>query len=265
MNTSPMLNTAIKAVRHAAAVINRASFEISLLEINQQKNNDFISKIYKVIKNIIVKIIKSAYPNHAILNEEFNSLHNQNSKNENVWIIDPLNGSTNFIHGFPQYCISIALQQHGQITQAVVYDPTRNDLFIASKGHGAYLNEKRIRVSKQDKISDALISTSFFFRNIKNLNKYLEIFCIMTKNQTNVRSPGATTLDLAYVAAGRLDCFFEKDLKPWNIAAGSLLVSEAGGMIGTFKGEANYLYQGDILAGNPKIFSQQINMLSKFS
>ncbi|MFL9879087.1 inositol monophosphatase family protein [Herbaspirillum rhizosphaerae] len=261
----PMLNTAIKAARRAAAVINRASFDVSLLKVTKKQHNDFVTEVDKAAEDAIIEVLKTAYPDHAILAEESGPSANLHDENENVWIIDPLDGTTNFIHGFPQYCVSIALQQRGIITQAVVYDPTRNDLFTASKGAGAYLNEKRIRVSKRDKIADGLIGTGFPFRDMDGLNEYMKMFKIMTESCAGLRRPGAAALDLAYVAAGRLDGFFEKGLKPWDIAAGSLLVTEAGGLVGTFKGEADYLYKGDVLAGNPKIFSQQVNLLSEFA
>lgn len=265
MLVPPMLNTAIKAARRAATVINRASFDVSLLKVTRKRHNDFVTEVDKAAEDAIIEILKNAYPDHAILAEESGPSANLHDDNENVWIIDPLDGTTNFIHGFPQYCVSIALQQRGQITQAVVYDPTRNDLFTASKGAGAYLNEKRIRVTKRDRIADALIGTGFPFRDTEKLDEYMKMFRIMTENCTGLRRPGAAALDLAYVAAGRLDGFFEKGLKPWDIAAGSLLVTEAGGIVGTFKGETDYLYKGDILAGNPKIFSQQVNLLSAFT
>jgi len=260
-----MLNTAIKAARRAGTIINRASFDVSLLKITRKQHNDFVTEVDKAAEDTIIEVLKSAYPDHAILAEESGPSANLHDDNENVWIIDPLDGTTNFIHGFPQYCISIALQQRGQITQAVIYDPTRNDLFTASRGAGAYLNEKRIRVTRRDRIADALIGTGFPFRDMAGLDEYMKMFRIMTENCAGLRRPGAAALDLAYVAAGRLDGFFEKGLKPWDIAAGSLLVTEAGGIVGTFNGEADYLHKGDVLAGNPKIFSQQVKLLSEFT
>jgi myo-inositol-1(or 4)-monophosphatase len=261
----PMLNTAIKAARRGASVISRASFDLSVLQVTKKQHNDFVTEVDQAAEAAIIDVLKKAYPDHAILAEESGASANLHDDNENVWIIDPLDGTTNFIHGFPQYCISIALQQRGQITQAVVYDPTRNDLFTASKGAGAYLNEKRIRVSKRDKIADALIGTGFPFRDMRGLDEYMKMFRVMTENCAGLRRPGAAALDLAYVACGRLDGFFEKGLKPWDIAAGALLITEAGGIVGTFEGEADYLYKGDIIAGNPKVFSQQVNLLSQFA
>jgi myo-inositol-1(or 4)-monophosphatase len=269
-----MLNTAIKAARRGAAVINRGSFDLDLLKVTKKQHNDFVTEIDQAAEQAIIDVLKTAYPSHAILAEESgasDNLHDKNKiENENVWIIDPLDGTTNFIHGFPQYCVSIALQQRGQITQAVVYDPTRNDLFTATRGGGAYLNEKRIRVGKRDKIADALIGTGFPFRNesgkdAEALEQYIDMFRIMTSSCAGLRRPGAAALDLAYVAAGRLDGFFEKGLKPWDIAAGALLISEAGGIIGNFKGDGDYLHHGEVIAGSPKIFAQAVALLSPFA
>lgn len=261
----PMLNTAVKAARRAASIINRASFDIDRIQVTQKNQNDFVTEVDQAAEQAIIEVLKTAYPDHAILAEESGASANLHDQSENVWIIDPLDGTTNFIHGFPQYCVSIALQQRGQITQAVVYDPTRNDLFTATKGAGAYLNEKRIRVTRRDKMADALIGTGFPFRETDRLDEYMQMFKIMTERCAGLRRPGAAALDLAYVAAGRLDGFFEKGLQPWDAAAGALLVSEAGGIIGDFSGESDYLYKGNVIAGTPKIFAQMINLLSPFA
>lgn len=261
----PMLNTAIKAARRAASIINRASFDLSSLQVSKKQHNDFVTEVDKASEETIIDTLKKAYPDHAILAEESGASENLHDDNENVWIIDPLDGTTNFIHGFPQYCISIALQQRGQITQAVVYDPTRNEMFTASKGSGAYLNDKRIRVSNRTKLEDGLIGTGFPFRETDGVDQYLKMFRLMTENCSGLRRPGSAALDLCYVASGRLDGFFEKGLKPWDIAAGSLIITEAGGIIGNFKGESDYLYQGDIITGNPKLFAQQLRLLSEFA
>jgi myo-inositol-1(or 4)-monophosphatase len=261
-----MLNTAIKAARNGAKVISRASFDLDLLKVTKKQHNDFVTEVDQAAEAAIIDVLKNAYPDHAILAEESGASANLHDDNENVWIIDPLDGTTNFIHGFPQYCVSIALQHRGQITQAVIYDPTRNDLFTATKGSGAYLNDKRIRVGKRDKIADALIGTGFPFRETEGpaMDEYMKMFRIMTQNCAGLRRPGAAALDLAYVAAGRLDGFFEKGLKPWDIAAGSLLISESGGIVGDFTGESDYLYKGDVLAGSPKVFAQMVGLLSPF-
>ncbi len=260
-----MLNTAVKAARRAASIINRASFDVERVKVSEKGQNDFVTEIDRAAEQAIIDVLQSAYPDHAILAEESGASANLHDENENVWIIDPLDGTTNFIHGFPQYCISIALQQRGQITQAVVYDPNRNDLFTASKGAGAYLNEKRIRVSRRDKMAEALIGTGFPFRDMGGLDEYMQMFRVMTERCAGLRRPGAAALDLAYVAAGRLDGFFEKGLQPWDMAAGSLLITEAGGIVGNFAGESDYLYKKDVIAGTPKIFAQMVMLLSPFA
>ncbi|MQR01536.1 inositol monophosphatase family protein [Glaciimonas soli] len=265
----PMLNTAVKAARRGAAVITRASFDLGLLSVEKKEHNDFVTEVDRNAEAAIIDVLKNAYPDHAILAEESGASDNLHDENENVWIIDPLDGTTNFIHGFPQYCVSIALQHRGQITQAVIYDPTRNDMFTATKGAGAYLNDKRIRVGKRDRVADGLIGTGFPFRGIDTeglvMDEYIKMFRIMSQNCAGLRRPGSAALDLAYVAAGYLDGFFEKGLKPWDIAAGSLLIMESGGIVGNFSGESDYLYKGDVLAGSPKIFSQMVNLLSPFA
>jgi len=260
-----MLNTAIKAARRGAAIINRASFDIDRVKVTEKRQNDFVTEVDHAAEQAIIDVLKNAYPDHAFLAEESGPSANLHDENENVWIIDPLDGTTNFIHGFPQYCVSIALQQRGQITQAVVYDPTRNDLFTATKGAGAYLNDKRLRVTKRDKITDALIGTGYMHHDKDALNEYLKMFGVMTESCTGLRRAGAAALDLAYVAAGRLDGFFEKGLKPWDMAAGSLLITESGGIMGTFAGESDYLYKGDVIAGTPKVFAQMVPLLAPFA
>ncbi|KAF3999382.1 inositol monophosphatase family protein [Glaciimonas immobilis] len=263
----PMLNTAIKAARRGAAVITRASFDLDLLQVEKKAHNDFVTEVDKNAEMAIIDILKNAYPDHAILAEESGASENLHDENENVWIIDPIDGTTNFIHGFPQYCISIALQHRGQITQAVIYDPTRNDLFTASKGAGAYLNEKRMRVSKRNRMADGLIGTGFNFRETEGpvMDDYMKMFIVMSQNCAGLRRVGSAALDLAYVAAGRLDGFFEKGLKPWDIAAGTLLITESGGIVGNFVGDSDYLYKGDVLAGNPKMFAQLVSLLSPYA
>jgi len=261
----PMLNTAVKAARRASAVINRASFDLDRVKVTEKGRNDFVTEVDQAAENAIIDVLRTAYPDHAILAEESGASANLHDEHENVWIIDPLDGTTNFIHGFPTYCVSIALKQRGQITQAVVYDPNRNDLFTASKGGGAYLNEKRIRVSRRDKMSEALIGTGFPFRDTDQLDEYVKMFKLLSERCAGLRRPGAAALDLAYVAAGRLDGFFEKGLKPWDVAAGSLLITEAGGIVSNFSGESDYLYQGNVIAGTPKIFGQMVTLLSPFA
>jgi myo-inositol-1(or 4)-monophosphatase len=264
----PMLNTAVKAARRAGAIINRASLDLDLVQVTKKRHNDFVTEVDKAAEAAIIEILLGAYPDHAILAEESGLSAGKGGAKivpleaENLWIIDPLDGTTNFIHGFPQYCVSIALSQRGQVTQAVIYDPNRNDLFTASRGRGAFLNDRRIRVGKRVRMAESLIGTGFPFRDLDTLDQYAKMFRVMVEQSAGLRRPGAAALDLAYLAAGRLDGFFEIGLKPWDIAAGALLVTEAGGLMGDFEGNADYLYQGDVLAGNPKIFAQLVQHLA---
>jgi len=260
----PMLNTAIKAARGAGAIINRASLDLDLLKINTKSPNDFVTEVDHKAEEIIIETLLGAYPGHGILAEESGSAHGTKDS-EFVWIIDPLDGTTNFIHGFPFYAVSIALAFRGQVQQAVVYDPTRNDLFYASKGRGAFLNDRRLRVSRRTRLSDCLISTGFPFRKGDNFKRYLQMMEVMMPACAGLRRPGAAALDLCYLAAGYTDGFFETGLSPWDIAAGSLMITEAGGLIGNFTGESDYLYQREVLAASPKIYGQLVPLLSPFS
>jgi myo-inositol-1(or 4)-monophosphatase len=259
-----MLNTAIKAARSAGAIINRASLDLDLIKVNTKSPNDFVTEVDHKAEAIVIETLLGAYPDHGILAEESGSTHGAKDS-DYVWIIDPLDGTTNFIHGFPFYAVSIALAFRGQVQQAVVYDPTRNDLFYASKGRGAFLNDRRLRVSRRTRLADCLISTGFPFRKGDNFKRYLQMMEVLMPACAGLRRPGAAALDLCYVAAGNTDGFFETGLSPWDIAAGSLMITEAGGLIGNFTGESNYLYQREVLAGSPKIYGQLVPLLSPFS
>ena len=260
----PMLNTAIKAARSAGAIINRASLDLDILKVNTKAPNDFVTEVDHKAEAISIETLLGAYPGHGILAEESGREHGAKDS-EYVWIIDPLDGTTNFIHGFPAYSVSIALAFRGQVQQAVVYDPTRNDLFYASKGRGAFLNDKRLRVSKRVRLADCLIGTGFPFRKGDNFKRYMQMFEIMMQSCAGLRRPGSAALDLCYMAAGYTDGFFETGLSPWDIAAGSLMVTEAGGLIGNFTGESDYLYQREVVAGSPRIYGQLVALLSPFS
>jgi myo-inositol-1(or 4)-monophosphatase len=259
-----MLNTAIKAARRAATVINRSSFDLDRIEISEKQHNDFVTDVDVASEQAIVETLLKAYPDHAILGEESGPSRNLNDDSEFVWIIDPIDGTTNFLHGYPNYCISIALQHKGVITQAVIYDPVRNDLFTATKGAGAYLNDKRIRVKNHDRIGKALIAAGHG-TDPRALAEYLRMYEVIAARCQGVRSSGSAALELANVAAGRVDGFFEKGLKIWDIAAGSLLVTEAGGICGEFSGESAYLNKGDIMAAGPKVFAQLVPLMVPFA
>ena len=260
----PMLNIAIKAARAAGAVINRASLDIEKVQVESKGVNDFVTEVDKHAEAVIVDTLLAAYPGHGILAEE--SGRELGAKDsEFLWIIDPLDGTTNFIHGFPVYAVSIALAWRGVVQQAVVYDPNRNDLFYASRGRGAYLNDRRLRVSKRLRLADSLIGTGFPFRKGDNFKRYMKMFEEISQQCAGLRRPGAASLDLCYVAAGYYDGFFETGLSPWDIAAASLIITEAGGLIGNFSGEADFLYQREVVAGNPKVYGQLVNILTPYT
>ncbi|HSV48502.1 MAG TPA: inositol monophosphatase family protein [Ramlibacter sp.] len=263
-NLHPMLNVAIKAARAAGAIINRAALDVESVRISQKQVNDFVTEVDHASEATIIETLLTAYPGHGIWAEESGKTHG-NKDSDFIWIIDPLDGTTNFIHGFPVYCVSIALAVRGKVEQAVIYDPSRNDLFTATKGRGAYMNERRIRVSKRTDIRQCLISTGFPFRPGDNFNNYLRMMAEVMQRTAGLRRPGAAALDLAYVAAGFTDGFFETGLAPWDVAAGSLLVTEAGGLIGNFTGEAEFLEQKECVAGSPRIYGQLVAMLHKYS
>ncbi len=259
-----MLNVAVKAARAAGAIINRAALDVEAVRISQKQVNDFVTEVDHASEKVIIETLLTAFPAHGILAEESGSEHGAQDA-ENIWIIDPLDGTTNFIHGFPVYCVSIALAVRGKVEQAVIYDPSRNDLFTATKGRGAYMNERRIRVSKRTRLQECLIATGFPFRKGDNFNAYLQMMGDVMQRTAGLRRPGAAALDLAYVAAGFSDGFFETGLQPWDVAAGSLLVTEAGGLVGNFTGEADYLEQKECLAGAPRIYGQLVSILGKYS
>lgn len=263
-NLHPMVNVAIKAARTAGSIINRAALDIESVRISQKQANDFVTEVDQAAEQAIIETLLTAYPGHGIWAEESGSTYGAQDS-EYVWIIDPLDGTTNFIHGLPIYCVSIALAVKGKVEHAVVYDPTRNDLFTATKGRGAFLNDRRIRVSKRTMLKDALLSTGFPYRTTDDFAQYLSLMGELMQRTAGLRRPGAAALDLAYVAAGFTDGFFEKGLQPWDVAAGALLVTEAGGLVGNFTGEANYLEQHECLAANPKLYAQLVGILGKHS
>lgn len=258
----PMLNTAVKAARKAAAIINRASLDLDLIRVSTKGRRDFVTEVDRAAEATIIETLSTAYPQHAFLAEESGASAG-GKEAEYTWIIDPLDGTTNFIHGFPQYAVSIGLRHRGQMTQAVVYDPTRNELFTASRGRGAYLNDRRIRVSRRDLLRESLIGTGFPFRSLEHLDQYVRMFKRITEETAGIRRPGAAALDLAYVAAGRLDGFWEFGLSPWDMAAGTLIILEAGGMVSDFGGEENYLFTGNVVCGAPKIHEQLLTLVQE--
>ena len=259
----PMLTTAVKAARRAGTIINRGARDLDLLTVTAKGPKDFVSEIDHNAEAAIVETLLSAYPDHAILAEEGTN-KGANPDSEYVWIIDPLDGTTNFLHGFPQYCVSIALAHRNIVQQGVIYDPVRNDLFTATRGRGAFLNDRRMRVSRRAHLRDCLIGTGFPFRDGTYLDTYLQMMKTMVVQSAGLRRPGAAALDLAYVAAGFYDGFFEIGLNAWDVAAGGLLVLEAGGLIGDLAGEGDYLHGGQVIAATPKVFAQMVQVLAPY-
>jgi myo-inositol-1(or 4)-monophosphatase len=250
----PMLTIAVKAARRAGNIINRASLNLEQLHIETKRPLDFVTQVDRAAEEAIIDIIRDAYPDHDILAEESGHVSEENRMSEYCWIIDPLDGTTNFIHGFPQYAVSIALSYRENIVISVIYDPTRDELFTAEKGGGAFLNNKRIRVSKRHALKDSLITTGFPFRDLPTLDAFLSVLRRVTSQAAAVRRPGAASLDLAYLACGRVDGYFEFDLSPWDIAAGCLIAKEAGALVTDTDGESDYLNTGNIVAATPKVF-----------
>lgn len=248
----PFLNIADRAARDAGKVIMRAFERLDTIKTTEKQHNDFVTNIDQQAEQIIVEAIRKAYPNHAILAEESGA--SEAGNNDITWIIDPIDGTANFIHGFPQFAVSIAIKNKERIEHGLIYDPVKQEVFTASHGEGAQLNNRRLRVSTRSELHGSLIGTGFPFRELSKLDPYLKILKILMTQAGGIRRAGAATLDLAYVAAGRLDGFWEFGLSPWDIAAGALMVKEAGGLVSDDQGGEEYLTTGNIVAGNMKLF-----------
>ncbi len=259
----PALNIAVKAARRAGQIINRASNDLDIVKVSTKQPNDFVTEVDQAAEAAIIEVLRDAYPNYGILAEESGLTSGRGGRDgEFQWIIDPLDGTTNFIHGLPQYAVSIALARSGVVEQAVVFDPNRNELFTASKGSGAFLNDRRIRVSRRTRLQDALIGTGFPYRSFDHVDSYLAIFKELTQKTAGLRRPGAASLDLCYVACGRYDGFWEFGLSPWDMAAGALVISEAGGLVSDLSGEPDFLDTGNIVAGTPKVFAPLLQLIA---
>ena len=254
----PMLTIAVRAARRAGSIINRAALAGGL-QVRSKRANDFVTEVDRAAEAAIIETVHKAYPEHAILGEESGAIQREGA--EFRWIVDPLDGTTNFIHGFPQYCVSIAVEHRDALAHAVVYDPLRDELFTASKGRGAFLNDRRIRVSKCQKLGDALMGTGFPYRELNRLDLYMKQLRFMMEGCSGVRRAGAAALDLAYVACGRLDGFWELGLSPWDVAAGALLIQEAGGLVADLQGDQGFLESGDVCAATPKVFPALLQAL----
>src|SRR5215470_9489507 len=254
----PLLNIAVKAARRAADIIVRAMPRLEAIEVHSKGRNDYVTEVDRAAEADIIETIRRHYPSHAFLAEE----SGESGEGETVWIIDPLDGTTNFMHGFPTFAVSIGCQIRGRMEHAVVFDVMRQELFTASRGEGAQLDGKKIRVSKQTTLEGSLIATGFPFRaDSPWLDEYMAMLKTVMIKAAGLRRPGAAALDLAYVAAGRVDGFWEMGLKPWDTAAGTLLITEAGGRVGTLTGD-DYKQGGHIIGGTPKVFSALVAALA---
>ncbi len=245
----PLLNTAVKAARNAGILIVRHLDRTDRISVEEKGRNDYVTEVDRAAEDEIVRVIRRAYPNHAILAEE----GGKKSGDEFEWIIDPLDGTTNFLHGHPQFCVSIGVRRKDNIVHAVVFDPLRNELFTASRGSGAYLNDHRIRVSRTIHLREALIGTGFPFKALGRIDDWIAMFRDVLVKSSGIRRAGSAALDLAYVACGRFDGFWELGLMPWDMAAGCLLIEESGGFVSDTSGDQSHLATGNIVAGNSEI------------
>jgi myo-inositol-1(or 4)-monophosphatase len=244
-----MINIAVRAARAAGNVLLRYYDRIDSLTITTKGKNEFVSEVDRAAEEVIIETLRKAYPDHAILAEE----SGRSEGNDFQWVIDPLDGTTNYLHGFPQFSVSIALKHKGVLEHGVVYDPLREEMFTASRGSGALLNDRRIRVTQRKGLEGALIGTGFPYREHSHLEAYLGMFRELIQKTAGIRRPGSAALDLAYVAAGRLDGFWELDLSEWDIAAGTLLIREAGGTVTDIRGGGSHLQSGNLIAGGIKV------------
>jgi myo-inositol-1(or 4)-monophosphatase len=253
----PLLNIAVRAARRAGEIIVRNLERGPPLGVRAKSRNDFVTEIDQMAERDIIETIRRSHPDHGFLGEE----SGRSGGDEYLWIIDPLDGTTNFLHGFPTFAVSLACQYRGRLEQAVVYDPMRQELFTASRGDGAQLDGRRIRVSSQPGLEGALIGTGFPYRaNARWIDEYLAMLRSVMQQTAGIRRPGAASLDLAYVAAGRTDGFWEIGLNAWDTAAGTLLITEAGGRIGTLTG-GEYQQGGNVVAGTPKVYEALVECL----
>ena len=253
---APQVNIALRAARSAGNLIRRAAESSDPVSVTKKGMNDFVTEVDRAAEKRIIETLLKAYPDHGILAEESGIIEGKGEGADYQWIIDPLDGTTNFIHGFPQYCVSIALKHKGKVEHAVIYDPNRDEEFTASRGRGAALNGRRIRCTNRPGLDGCLIGTGFPFRKDQApfMDAYLGMVADIAASTAGLRRPGSAALDLAWLAAGRLDGFFEFGLAEWDMAAGALLITEAGGLVGDLSGGHKYLESGGVVAGSPKVF-----------
>lgn len=255
----PMLNIAVRAARAAGNVITRNMDRVDTLKIDRKQRNDLVSEVDKQAEYEVLRVLNKAYPDHAIVGEE-GGLHGDKNA-EYTWIVDPLDGTTNFLHGFPHFNVSIALRHNGRTSQGVVYNPVSQELFTATRGDGAWLNNKRIRVSKTHAIGDALLGNGFPYRDGDDVDKHINAVRELTTRCRGIRRPGACALDMAFVAAGRLDGYWISGFSEWDVAAGALLVREAGGLVNDFNGGSDFVESRTLICGNPKIAHTMIETI----
>jgi myo-inositol-1(or 4)-monophosphatase len=257
-----MVNIAVRAARRAGELMVRQWNQLESLRVVEKSPNEFVTQVDQAAEAAIIEVIRDHHPDHAILAEESGAA----GEHEYTWIIDPLDGTTNYVHGFPVFSVSIAVARRGEIEHGVVYDPLRQEIFTASRGQGAQLDGRRIRVSKRTTLQTSLVATGFPYRaNLKHLDRYMDMLRAVMLESVGVRRPGSAALDLCYVAAGRVDAFFELGLSKWDIAAGALMIREAGGRISDFHGNDGYLDSGNVVAGNPKTYAALSKLLAPFT
>ncbi len=255
-----MLNIAIRAARQAGDFILRKVNKLPDLQVEVKARNDYVSEVDRGAEARIIDTLLKAYPQHGILAEEGGT---QEGDGEFRWIIDPLDGTTNFLHGFPHYAVSIACEQHGRLIHGVVYDPIKQELFTASRGDGATLNNRKIRVGKAKSLQSTLLATGFPFRNRDQLESFQRLFGAFYDDVSDIRRAGSAALDLCYVAAGRLDGYWESGLSAWDLAAGALIVREAGGLVTDYSGDENFLEKGEVVAANPKVIAEMLRLIHR--
>ncbi|MET0066032.1 MAG: inositol monophosphatase family protein [Candidatus Thiodiazotropha sp.] len=246
---NPMVNIAVRAAREAGRIITRNFDRLDRLTVADKGNNDFVSEVDRNAEAAIIDVLRAKFPHHAILAEE----SGQHQGDEYQWVIDPLDGTTNYLHGFPQFSVSIALKVKGRLEIGVVYDPIREEMFTASRGEGALLNDRKIRVSARKGLNGALLGTGIPYRDFRYIENYLGMMRDLLTDSAGVRRPGSAALDFAYLAAGRIDGFWELGLSEWDFAAGAVLVREAGGLVTDIGGGERFLDTGNVLAGNMKV------------
>lgn len=257
-----MVNIAIRAARRAGEVMIRQLNRLETLEVVEKGRNDFVSRVDQMAEEAIIEVIRDHYPDHAILAEE----SGVSGEHETQWIIDPLDGTTNYLHGFPVFSVSIAVMESGELQHGVVYDPLRQEIFSASRGQGAQLDGRRIRVSRQATLKGSLIATGFPYRTTEDhIDSYLQMLRQVMIETAGVRRPGSAALDLCYLAAGRVDGFWELGLRKWDVAAGALIIREAGGRVSDFRGTDDFLESGNIVGGTPKVYAALSRLLAPFT